>query len=381
MKILILGGDGFCGWPTALELSKSGYQVHILDNFSRRNIDISNNTNSLTPITSIENRIKIWKEITDKNIGFCFIDLKTQYKRLVEYIYSFEPDAIIHFAEQRSAPYSMKNSETKRFTIDNNITVTSNILNAITSVNRKIHLIHLGTMGVYGYDNNVKINEGYINVDLGNGKNKIKKQILFPFDPGSIYHLSKCLDSQMFQYFSKAFGLKITDLHQGIVWGTQTSNTLLHEHLINRFDYDSDYGTVINRFLVQSVIDFPLTLYGTGNQQRAFININDSINFIKQQVESTSKYSNVNIINQMTEIKKISDIANIVKNYRMGVCVQHLDNPRKEIENNTLDVNNSTILKHVKPKLIETCVFDELRLIEKYKNNIKVDSINPKSFW
>lgn len=381
MKILILGGDGFCGWPTALELSKSGYQVHILDNFSRRNIDISNNTNSLTPITSIENRIKIWKKITDKNIGFCFIDLKTQYKRLVEYIYSFEPDAIIHFAEQRSAPYSMKNSETKRFTIDNNITVTSNILNAITSVNRKIHLIHLGTMGVYGYDNNVKINEGYINVDLGNGKNKIKKQILFPFDPGSIYHLSKCLDSQMFQYFSKAFGLKITDLHQGIVWGTQTSNTLLHEHLINRFDYDSDYGTVINRFLVQSVIDFPLTLYGTGNQQRAFININDSINFIKQQVESTSKYSNVNIINQMTEIKKISDIANIVKNYRMGVCVQHLDNPRKEIENNTLDVNNSTILKHVKPKLIETCVFDELRLIEKYKNNIKVDSINPKSFW
>lgn len=381
MRILILGGDGFCGWPTALELSSSGHQVHILDNLSRRNIDVVNKTNSLIPIPSIEQRIKTWKEITGKSIGFCLIDLSLQYTRLVEYIRTFEPEAIIHFAEQRSAPYSMKNSETKRFTIENNVTVTSNILNAINDVDKNIHLIHLGTMGVYGYDHKIEVNEGYINVELGQGKTKIKKDILFPFDPGSIYHLTKCLDSQMFQYFNKAFGLKITDLHQGIVWGTQTSNTMLNDDLLNRFDYDSDYGTVLNRFLVQANASIPLTLYGTGNQQRAFININDSISFIKKQVETDKSFDKVDIINQMTEVYKLSDIAKLITKKYPNVTVENFSNPRKEIENNILKVNNVTIKSSLSPRLVKNHMFDEIELVRKFKNNVMLDTINPKSFW
>lgn len=381
MRILILGGDGFCGWPTALDLSLSGHQVHIVDNFSRRNIDVKNKTSSLTPIGSIDQRIQTWKIKTDKNIGFCFIDLKTQYNKLVEYLKMFEPEIIIHFAEQRSAPFSMKNSETKRYTVDNNITVTHNILTAITEVNRSIKLIHLGTMGVYGYDNSITINEGYLNIELGEDNHKIKKEILFPFDPGSIYHLTKCLDSQLFNYYNKSFGLQITDLHQGIVWGTQTPNTLLDEKLINRFDYDGDYGTVVNRFLVQSIANLPITLYGTGNQQRAFININDSIKSIKHQVESDVKHSKVNIINQMSEVQKISDIADIIKNEFSNSKITKIPNPRKEIEDNTLSVDNTTVTQYLSPRLIKNFIFDEVELIQKYKINIKDESILPRSFW
>lgn len=379
MKILILGGDGFCGWPTALELSRSGHQVHILDNFLRRTIDNLNKTNSLVPIASIEQRITTWKEKTNKSLGFCLIDLKTQYFRLVEYIRSFQPEVVIHFAEQRSAPYSMKNAETKRLTIENNITVTSNILNAINEVDRNIHLIHLGTMGVYGYDNQIEINEGYVPAQLGDSK--IKKDILFPFDPGSVYHLTKCMDSQMFQYFHKAFGLKITDLHQGIVWGTQTPNTMLDTNLLNRFDYDSDYGTVLNRFLVQANTNSTLTLYGNGSQQRAFININDSVNFIKQQAELTKTFDRVDIINQMTEVCKLSDIAQLIVKKYPSAKVTNFSNPRKEIENNTLNVNNSTIKTSLLPRLIKNHIFDEVDLINKFKSNVLLETINPRSFW
>lgn len=381
MNVLILGGDGFCGWPTALELSISGHNVLILDNLSRRAIDKANDTDSLTPIASIEERIKKWKEITNRSLTFSHIDLKTQYKRILKYIKWFEPNVIIHFAEQRSAPYSMKNSETKRYTVENNITVTNNILNAICEINKDIRLIHLGTMGVYGYDNPIKIDEGYIDVEIGKGDNKVNKEILFPFDPGSIYHLTKCLDSQMFQYFNKAFGLQITDLHQGIVWGTQTPNTSLDINLINRFDYDGDYGTVLNRFLVQASNNIPLTLYGTGTQQRAFININDSVNFIKQQVESTVKYSKVKIINQMTEVQKLSDLSNLILKTYANASIEHLPNPRKEKENNTLEVNNSTISYSLNPKLIKDYLLEEMQLISKFKHNINLDSIKPKSFW
>lgn len=381
MKVLILGGDGFCGWPTALELSRSDHEVHIIDNFSRRHIDSLNKTNSLTPIAPMDERIKAWKEETGKTLKFCFINLKTQYSHLVEYLKTFGPEVVIHFAEQRSAPYSMKNSETKRFTIENNITITSNVLNAINEVNRNIHLIHLGTMGVYGYDNQIEVNEGYICAQLGENNDEIKKDILFPFNPGSIYHLTKCMDSQMFQYFHKAFGLKITDLHQGIVWGTQTPNTMLNNNLLNRFDYDSDYGTVLNRFLVQANINIPLTLYGTGNQQRAFININDSITFIKHQVEAHKIFNKVDIINQMTEIYKLSDIAKLIVEKYPNVKVENFSNPRKEIENNNLKVNNNTIKTSLSPRVIKNYMFDEIELINKFKSNVIFETIIPKSFW
>lgn len=380
MRIIILGGDGFCGWPTALELSISGHQVHIIDNFSRREIDKNSNTNSLTPIASIETRIKKWNEFTGKNIGFCFIDLKTQYQRLVEYIRYFEPDAIIHFAEQRSAPYSMKDFTTKRYTIENNVTVTHNVLSAICEVNKNIHLIHLGTMGVYGYNNQITVKEGYVSVDFTQNENKITKEILFPFDPGSIYHLTKCLDSQIFSYFQKAFNLRITDLHQGIIWGTQTKNTLLDESLLNRFDYDSDYGTFVNRMLLQSITKIPLTIYGTGNQQRAFININDMITSIKYQIENIFEFSKVRILNQMTEVHKLNDIVEIIKD-KLFSETSHLKNPRKEIENNQLTVENNTIKNILNPILLKEHIFDEIDLISNYKNNIIYESINPKSFW
>jgi nucleoside-diphosphate-sugar epimerase len=248
-KVIVLGGDGFCGWPTSLHLSDQGHEVIVVDNLSRRKIDVELGCDSLTPIQSITDRVNVWNGISNQKMRFAYLDVATDYAELVQLIKDEKPDSIVHFAEQRAAPYSQKNARTKRYTVDNNVGGTNNLLAAIVESEVDVHVVHLGTMGVYGYGTSGgEIPEGYLDVILPDGR---EKTILHPAYPGSVYHLTKCMDALCFQFYNKNDGIRVTDLHQGIVWGTNTLQTARDERLINRFDYDGDYGTVLNRFLMQ----------------------------------------------------------------------------------------------------------------------------------
>ena len=274
MRLMILGGDGFCGWPTALHFSSRGDEVLIVDNLSRRNIDNELGIESLTPISSMDKRLLSWKEVSGKSIAFENLNVAKDYDEFLKLIKSWKPDALVHFAEQRAAPYSMKSSKHKRYTVENNLSATNNVLAAIVDSGFDIHVVHLGTMGVYGYGAaGMKIPEGYLSVKMEVGEQLIDREILYPANPGSIYHMTKTLDQLVFQYYAKNDKLRITDLHQGIVWGTQTEQTRLDERIINRFDYDGDYGTVLNRFLMQSTVGHPLTVHGTGGGRRELLSI------------------------------------------------------------------------------------------------------------
>jgi UDP-sulfoquinovose synthase len=259
---LILGGDGFCGWPTALHLSACGHDVAIVDNFARRAADVELGAESLTPIQPMAVRLDAWREIAGRDLGFYELDVAKDYDALVEVLEDYEPDAVVHFAEQRAAPYSMKSSRHKRYTVDNNVNATHNLLAALVETELDAHVVHLGTMGVYGYGAaGVKIPEGYLTVRMeADDGGEVEKEILFPASPGSVYHTTKTLDQLLFAFYNKNDEIRVTDLHQGIVWGTQTAETRLDERLINRFDYDGDYGTVLNRFLMQGAVGYPLTV-------------------------------------------------------------------------------------------------------------------------
>ena len=279
MRALILGGDGFCGWPTALYLSDLDHNVMIVDNLSRRNIDNELEVSSLTPIRPISQRLAAWREIRGKTIEFHRFDIAKHYHRLLILLEEWKPDVVVHFAEQRAAPYSMKSSWHKRYTVSNNLNATNNLLAAIVESSVDPHVVHLGTMGVYGYGTaSAKIPEGYleVKVEIGDGREE-RREILYPADPGSIYHMTKAQDQLLFTFYNKNDRLRITDLHQGIVWGTETEQTKRDERLINRFDYDGDYGTVLNRFVMQAAINYPLTVHGVGGQTRAFIHIRDTV--------------------------------------------------------------------------------------------------------
>jgi UDP-sulfoquinovose synthase len=342
MKIAVLGGDGFCGWPTALHLSDQGHEVHIVDNLSRRWIDTELGVQSLTPMDSIQERTRIWHQETGRRIRFHLLDLAKDYERLKQWLLEVQPEAVIHFAEQRAAPYSMKTDRHKVYTVNNNVSGTHNLLSALVETEVDAHLVHLGTMGVYGYSTvGAAIPEGYLTVGVETlAGETVEQEILYPTRPGSVYHMTKSLDQILFQYYAQNDGLRITDLHQGIVWGTHTEQTRRHVQLINRFDYDGDYGTVLNRFLIQAAIGYPLTVHGTGGQTRAFIHIQDSVRCIDLALSDPPRRGErVKIFNQMTETHRVRDLAGLVAEIT-GAEIAWLPNPRKEAAENELVVKN-----------------------------------------
>jgi UDP-sulfoquinovose synthase len=345
LKVIVLGGDGFCGWPSTLHLSARDHEVVIVDNLSRRKIDVELEVESLTPISPLGVRLRAWRERSGKDVPFYQFDIAEHYHRLLSLFEQFKPDAVVHFAEQRAAPYSMKSSYHKRYTVNNNLNATNNVLAAIVESGLDIHLVHLGTMGVYGYGAaGMKIPEGYlkVTVDTDSGE-PLRQEILYPANPGSIYHMTKTQDQLFFAFYAKNDKVRVTDLHHGIVWGTQTEETKLDERLINRFDYDGDYGTVLNRFLMQAALDYPLTVHGTGGQSRAFINIQDTVRCIELAIlHPPERGERVNILNQMTEVHRVRDLAKMISDLT-GVPIAYLKNPRNEADENDLHVENSRL--------------------------------------
>jgi len=383
-QIIVFGGDGFCGWPTALFLSKHGYDVTIVDNLSRRKIDIELGCQSLTPVTDIYTRIKIWENVAGKKIRFELIDISEHYHRIYSLIKEIKPMAVVHFAEQRAAPYSMKSPFHKRYTVNNNINATHNILCAIVESGLDIHVIHLGTTGVYGYgDAGMEIPEGYLKAKVDMDGEEKEIEILYPANPGSIYHMTKTQDALLFFYYNKNNQVRITDLHQGIVWGTNTDETMMEDKLINRFDYDGDYGTVLNRFLMQAAIGHPLTIHGTGGQTRAFIHIKDTVQCIRIAIENPPLGGDrVKIFNQATETHKVRDLAKKISSMT-GASLRFYKNPRNEDAQNDLKIANKKFLElGLNPITLNDGLMSEIYdIAKKYKKRCERDKIICTSTW
>ena len=386
MKVIVLGGDGFCGWPCAVNLAEQNHDVIIVDNLSRRKIDIDLEVESLTPIASITERLSAWEEIGGKPMRFLNMDISKQYQKLLNLLIDEKPDSVIHFAEQRAAPYSMKSSFTKRYTVDNNVNGTHNLLAAIVESNLDIHVVHLGTMGVYGYGSHrgATIPEGYLKVEVPQPDgSRFEEEILHPASPGSVYHMTKTLDQLLFLYYNKNDLVRITDLHQGIVWGTNTEATLKDPRLTNRFDYDGDYGTVLNRFLMQAAIGYPLSVHGTGGQTRAFIHIKDSVKCVQLALENPPKSGErVKIFNQMTESHQVGELAKKVASLT-GADINYLPNPRNEAVENDLIVDNKCFIElGLNPTTLDNGLLEEVVVVaKKYSNRCDLKRIPCVSSW
>ncbi len=383
MNIIILGGDGFCGWPNALHLSKLGHDIVIVDNLSRRKIDVELELETLTPISSMSTRLDAWKELTEKEIQFFNFDIANEYHKVLSLLKSFKPDAIVHFAEQRSAPYSAMSSDTRCYTVNNNLNATHNVLSAIAESKLDIHLIHLGSIGVYGYHTTeMEIPEGYLNIKVHSHSGEwVDKEILYPSETESIYHMTKSQDQLFFQYYNRNNNIRITDLHQGNVWGTQTEETSLDERLVNRFDYDGVYGTVLNRFIIQASVGMPLTIYGSGEQSRAFINIQDTTRCIELAINNPpEKGSKVQIFNQTTEVHRLKYLAETISKIT-GAEVSYIENPRKNIEdaeNEFFVAKECFISLGLEPILFEKGLVSEVHQIaNKYSHRCDLSKILP----
>lgn len=381
MRILILGGDGYLGWPTSMFFSNLGHEVMIVDNFFRRAADDELGTNSLTPIVSLQERIKVWLQKTGKTIFFNYGDI-ADYSFMVKVFQVFQPEVIIHFGEQRCAPYSMIDRGHAVFTQVNNIVGTLNVLYCMKEITPNAHLLKLGTMGEYGTPN-IDIEEGFIELEH-NGRKDI---LPFPKSPGSFYHLSKVHDSHNIMFCCKVWDLKVTDLNQGVVYGWETDEMAIDEAFLTRFDYDGVWGTALNRYCVEAVCGNSLTVYGKGGQTRGFLNIRDTLKCIRIAMENPSKKGEYSVFNQFTEQFTVLELAELVQKEasKLGfeVPVEHIENPRFEKEEHYFNAKHDKFLKlGLEPVLLSEALIDHvLEVISKYKGRIIRDTIYPKVKW
>jgi UDP-sulfoquinovose synthase len=381
MKIIVLGGDGYCGWATSLYLSAKGHAVTIVDNYLRRQWDHELGAQTLTPITPLSDRLRAWYRLTGKTIDLAVGDV-ADYDFLHSTVRAIAPDAIIHFAEQRSAPYSMIDRKHAVFTQVNNVVGTLNVLFAMREAAPDCHLVKLGTMGEYGTPN-IDIEEGYIKIEH-NGRSDVMP---FPKQPGSFYHLSKVHDSHNMIFACKIWGLRATDLNQGVVYGTVTDETALSEELINRFDYDDVFGTVLNRFCVQAAIGEPLTVYGKGGQTRGFLDIRDTVRCVELACLNPANKGECRVYNQFTEQFSVLDLAQKVqeagKQLGLQVEVDHLPDPRVEAEAHYYNAKHSKLIDlGLQPHLLSNSLLDSLMNIAvQYRDRVDSTLILPQVSW
>ena len=381
MRIAVLGGDGYCGWATALYLSRKGHEVAIVDNFARRLWDHELGAQTLTPIRPLNERLSVWQQLTGKTIQ-SFVGDITDYDFLCSAVKSFDPEAIVHFAEQRSAPYSMIDRKHALFTQVGNVTGTLNVLYAIREFAPECHLVKLGTMGEYGTPN-IDIEEGYIEIEH-NGR---KDVLPFPKQPGSFYHLSKVHDSHNIAFTCKIWGVRATDLNQGVVYGTVSDEVIMDEALINRFDYDEVFGTVLNRFCAQAASGYPLTVYGTGGQTRGFLDIRDTVRCIEIACLNPAKPGEFRVFNQFTEQFNVLELAKMVqisgKELGLKVEIEHLPDPRVEMEAHYYNAKHSKLIElGLEPHRLSESLLDSLiNIAIRYKDRIDPGQFVPTVNW
>jgi UDP-sulfoquinovose synthase len=381
MKICVLGGDGYCGWATALHLSAKGHAVAVVDNFVRRQWDFELGAQSLTPIQPLSDRLRVWQELTGKSIELFTGDVN-DYEFLCGVIESFEPDAVVHFAEQRSAPYSMIDRKHAVFTQVNNVVGTLNLLFALQELRPECHLVKLGTMGEYGTPN-IDIEEGYIRIEH-NGRSDV---LPYPKQPGSFYHLSKVHDSHNLMFACKIWKLRATDLNQGVVYGTVTDEVVLDEALINRFDYDDIFGTVLNRFCVQAAAGHPLTVYGKGGQTRGFLDIRDTVRCVEIACLNPAKPGECRVFNQFTEQFSVLQLAEMVRTaaWKLGlrVSIEQIDTPRVESEEHYYNARHSKLIDlGLQPHFLSDSLLDSLMNIAiRYQDRIDTSLFLPQVQW
>ncbi|OBQ38237.1 MAG: NAD-dependent dehydratase [Anabaena sp. CRKS33] len=381
MKVLVIGGDGYCGWATALYLSNRGYEVGILDSLVRRHWDNELGVETLTPIAPIQQRLQRWQDLTSKSIDLFIGDI-TNYEFLHKALHQFQPTAIVHFGEQRSAPFSMIDREHAVLTQVNNVVGTLNLLYIMREDFPDCHLVKLGTMGEYGTPN-IDIEEGYITIEH-NGR---KDTLPYPKQPGSMYHLSKVHDSHNIHFACRIWGLRATDLNQGIVYGVLTDETGMDELLINRLDYDGVFGTALNRFCIQATVGHPLTVYGKGGQTRGFLDIRDTVRCIELAIANPAEPGEFRVFNQFTELFSVGDLAMMVKKagnaMGLNVDINHIDNPRVEKEEHYFNAKNTKLLDlGLQPHLLSDSLLDSLlNFAVKYQKRVDHKQILPKVSW
>ena len=381
MKVLVIGGDGYCGWATALYLSNRGYEVGILDSLVRRHWDNELGVETLTPIAPIQQRLQRWQDLTNKSIDLFIGDI-TNYEFLHKALHQFQPTAIVHFGEQRSAPFSMIDREHAVLTQVNNVVGTLNLLYIMREDFPDCHLVKLGTMGEYGTPN-IDIEEGYITIEH-NGR---KDTLPYPKQPGSMYHLSKVHDSHNIHFACRVWGLRATDLNQGIVYGVLTDETGMDELLINRLDYDGVFGTALNRFCIQATVGHPLTVYGKGGQTRGLLDIRDTVRCIELAIANPAEPGEFRVFNQFTELFSVGDLAMMVKKagnaLGLNVDINHIDNPRVEKEEHYFNAKNTKLLDlGLQPHLLSDSLLDSLlNFSVKYQNRVDHKQILPKVSW
>jgi UDP-sulfoquinovose synthase len=378
MRILVLGGDGYLGWPTALHLSQCGHEVAVADNFVRRQYDLEMGVDTLVPIESLQTRAEVWRELTGKSIDVFVGDL-TEADFTYAMLRDFRPDTVVHFAEQRAAPYSMIDRKHAVYTQVNNVTGTLNLLYAIAEIDRDIHLVKLGTMGEYGTPN-IDIEEGWLELEH-NGRHD---RVLFPKRPGSFYHLSKVHDSHNIEFTTRIWGLRATDLNQGVVYGQQTPETILDDRLATRFDYDAVFGTVLNRFVIQAVLGLPLTVYGSGGQTRGILDIRDTVRCVQLACENPAERGEFRVFNQMTESLSVKEIAETVQRcFPSEVEIRYLDNPRVEHEEHYYNVTHTGLVDlglvpHLLSDTLITSLFD---VAKQHAHRVRPQAMEPRVHW